>query len=90
MDLRIIFLSFYECTLCGGDTVRWWGTLKTYHMLKNSFEFIALKDGGNTRTLGTSTHALAPTPRDCSHEPPGETFLPKILTISHLQEFNHN
>ena len=89
VDLRIIFCRsinaryVVEIPWGGGDTQN----------LSHAKEFIwiyALKDGGNTKTSGTSTHALAPTPRDCTHEPPGETFLLKILTISHLQEFNHN
>ena len=32
------------------------GTLKPYHMLKNLFEFIALKGGGDVENLGTNTH----------------------------------
>ena len=30
------------------------GQLKPYHMLKNLFEFIALKDNGDGKTLGTN------------------------------------
>ena len=46
-----------------GMQVQWWGyhevtgTIKPYHMLKYLFELIALKGSGDTKTLGTSTHA---------------------------------
>ena len=58
------------------------GTLKPYHILKNLFELIALKDGGNTKTLGASTYAQAQVlvtiastrALTLEPEPPGETF----------------
>ena len=43
------------------------GTPKPYQMLKNLFEFIALKGDGDGKTLGARTGA-------CTHEPLGETF----------------
>ena len=42
------------------------GTPKPYQMLKNLFEFIALKGDGDGKTLGARTGA-------CTHEPLGET-----------------
>ena len=33
------------------------GILKLYHMLKNLFEFIALKDNEDEKTLGANAHA---------------------------------
>ena len=58
------------------------GIFKPYHMLKNLFELIALKGGGNAKTLGASTHAqeqaLAPIASTralaIGPEPPGETL----------------
>ena len=68
--------------------IQWWGyhellrTLKPYHMLKNLFEIIAIKDDGDGKTLGTSTCTqvlglmLMPTASvcDCAHEPLGKTL----------------
>ena len=67
--------------------VQWWGyhevvgTLKPYHMLKNLFELIALKGGGDAKTFGTNSltqvQVLAlmsvTSASTCSH-PQGETF----------------
>ena len=69
-DLQIVLLSFCECRFNSRD------------MLKNLFELIALKGGGDAKTLGTSTHAQAQalvpiaSTRDLAlaPEPLGETF----------------
>ena len=67
--------------------VQWWGhhevmgTLKPYHKLKNLFELIALKGGGDTKTFGTNSLTQVQvvalmsitSASTCSH-PHGETF----------------
>ena len=70
--MQIILLSFYECSSVMGyhEVV---GIPKHSHMLKNLFEFIALKGGCRGKNWAS---VLVPTVSTCTHahEPPGETF----------------